>query len=71
MSAFGSLSAGQRALLGRALDDAEAWRTPADECADCETSGTGLCLDHADDFGLARAYRELGAELGLEAEAGR
>jgi len=69
MSALGSFSAGQRALLGRALDDAQAWRTPADECADCQTSSTGRCLDHADDLGLARAYRALGAELGLEAGA--
>ena len=63
----GTLSAEQRELLGRALDDAEAWRTPGGECADCDTSGTGLCLDHADDLGRVRAYRELGAELGLEA----
>jgi hypothetical protein len=63
----GGISAEQRTLLASALGDAAAWRTPGDQCADCDKSGTGLCLDHADDFALVRAYRELGAELGLEA----
>jgi hypothetical protein len=65
-----ALSDDQRALLGRVLDDAVAWRAPSGECSDCQTSDAGLCLDHADDFGLVRAYRDLGADLGIEAEAG-
>jgi hypothetical protein len=66
-----ALSDDQRALLGRVLDDALDHRTPSGECSDCDKSGAGLCLNHADDFGLVRAYRELGDELGLEAGAGR
>ena len=68
---LGALAADQRAILGRALDDALARRTPSGDCADCDTSGTGLCIPHADDLGLCRAYRELGADLGIEAAAGR
>jgi hypothetical protein len=67
---LGALAADQRAILGRAFRDALDRRTPAGGCADCDTSGAGLCTAHADDLGLCRAYRELGADLGLEAEAG-
>ena len=59
----------ERELLARA-EDAEAWRTPSGECAGCDPSGTGLRAGHAGDFGLCRAYRELGAEPGLKAKAG-
>ena len=60
------LDAGQREVLGQALADAIACRTPDSFCTGCEDHPAGLCDDHAADLDLADAYLALGRGLGIE-----
>jgi len=62
----GGMDAGQREVLGQALADAIAHRTPEGFCTECETRPEGLCNDHAADLDLTDAYIQLGRELGIE-----
>ncbi len=65
-SAQGLLGDGQRGVLGQALADAIACRTPDSFCTGCEDHPAGLCDDHAADLDLADAYLALGRGLGIE-----
>ena len=60
------LDDGQREVLGQALADAIACRTPDSFCTCCEDHPAGLCDDHAADLDLTDAYLALGRELGIE-----
>ena len=60
------LDDGQREVLGQALADAIACRTPDSFCTGCEDHPAGLCDDHAADLDLTDAYLALGRELGIE-----
>ena len=53
-------------VLGQALADALAWRTPEGWCPQCDASPAGLCDDHAADLDQTDAYLQLAAELGIE-----
>ena len=59
-----------REFLRMALEDAIDAREPGDWCADCEETGDGLCIDHAEDLERADAYRErlgmLQADMGAD-----
>lgn len=46
------LSADQREVLGRALDDALSYRTPDGGCTGCDEYPAWLCNDHAADLDL-------------------
>jgi hypothetical protein len=56
----------QRALLRDALADAVYYRDPPVQCAACEAAD-GLCDGCAAGLARARAYLDLGRELGVEA----
>jgi len=60
------LDDGRREVLGQALADAIACRTPDSSCTACEDHPAGLCDDHAADLDLTDAYLALGRELGIE-----
>jgi hypothetical protein len=62
----GGLDNGQREVLGQALADAIARRTPEGLCEECEVRPEGLCNDHAADLDLTDAYIALGRELGIQ-----
>ena len=64
----GGMDSGQREVLGAALADAIAHRTPESYCEECEVRPEGLCNDHAADLDLTDAYIELGRELGIEVD---
>ena len=63
----GGMDTGQREVLGQALADAIAHRTPG-ICEECDVRPDGLCDDHAADLDLTDAYLALGRELGIEVE---
>ncbi len=58
----------QREVLRQALADAVYYRDPPLECSSCEALDA-LCADCAAGLARARAYLDLGRELGLEASA--
>jgi hypothetical protein len=58
--------AGQRQVLRQALADAVYYRDPPVYCVACEATG-GLCDACAATLARARAYLDLGRELGVEA----
>jgi hypothetical protein len=62
------IPAEQRALLRDALTDAVSYRDPPVQCAACEVLD-GLCSECAAGLARARAYLDLGRELGIEASA--
>ena len=66
----GGMDTGQREVLGQALADAIAHRTPAGLCAGCAEYVWlgGLCNECAADLDLTDAYIALGRELGIEVE---
>jgi hypothetical protein len=55
-------------ILGQALADAIAYRTPQGSCPDCDVHPAGLCEDHADDLDRTDAYLYLARQLGIEVE---
>jgi hypothetical protein len=61
------LTVKQLATLGHALTDAIEWRDPDGPCRACQAEPGGLCEDHAGDVLRVSAYRQLAADLGLEA----
>jgi hypothetical protein len=63
-----SVAAEQRALLRQALADAVYYRDPPVHCGACETLD-GLCDECAAGLARARAYLDLGRELGMEGSA--
>jgi hypothetical protein len=62
----GGMDDGQREVLGQALADAIARRTPEGFCAECEARPEGLCNDCAADLDLTDAYLALARELDVE-----
>jgi hypothetical protein len=62
------LSESNEAVLGQALADAIAHRTPQGICPECDEHPAGLCEDHADDLDRTDAYLALARELGIEVE---
>jgi hypothetical protein len=62
------LSESNEAILGKALADAIAYRTPKGICPDCDTHPSGLCDDHAGDLDRTDAYLALARELGIEVQ---
>jgi hypothetical protein len=66
VAAPGGMDAGQREVLGQALADAIAHRTPSGDCEECDTRPEGLCNEHAADLDLTDAYLALGRQLGIE-----
>jgi hypothetical protein len=62
------LSESSEAVLGQALADAIAHRTPQGICPDCDAHPAGLCDDHAGDLDTTDAYLALARELGIEVE---
>ena len=60
------VSPGQLEVIGQALANAIAYRTPEGFCRDCEDSPSGLCLDHAADLDRTDSYLALGRELNVE-----
>jgi hypothetical protein len=57
---------GQREVLRQALEDAVYYRDPPVQCGDCDAVDA-LCEGCAAGLARARAYLDLGRELGLEA----
>jgi hypothetical protein len=55
----------QRELLRQALEDAVYYRDPPVQCQACEELD-GLCAECEAGLACARAYLDLGRELGLE-----
>jgi hypothetical protein len=62
------VAAGQREVLRQALADAEYYRDPPLECLACEAVD-GVCAECAAGLARARAYLDLGRQLGLETPA--
>jgi hypothetical protein len=62
------IPADQRSLLCEALADAVYYRDPPVECGSCDAVD-GLCDACAAGLARARAYLELGRELGMEVSA--
>lgn len=62
------IPAAQREVLCQALADAVYYRDPPLDCRACEARD-GLCARCAAALAQARAYLDLGRELGLEASA--
>jgi hypothetical protein len=62
------LSESSEAILGQALADAIAHRTPQGICPDCDAHPASLCDDHAGDLDKTDAYLALARELGIEME---
>jgi hypothetical protein len=60
------LSESNEAVLGQALADAIAHRTPQGICPECDKHPAGLCEDHAGDLDKTDAYLALARELGIE-----
>lgn len=58
----------QREVLRQALADAVYYRDPPVQCDACEAVD-GLCEQCAAGFAQARAYLDLGRELGVEESA--
>jgi hypothetical protein len=58
----------QREVLRQALADAVFYRDPPVHCPSCESLDE-LCAECAAGLARARAYLDLGHELGLEASA--
>ena len=62
------VSPAQREVLRQALADAVFYRDPPLVCSACEAAD-GLCEACAAELARARAYLDLGRELGMEASA--
>jgi hypothetical protein len=60
------LSESSAAVLGQALADAIAQRTPQGICPSCDAHPAGLCDDHAGDLDKTDAYLALTRELRIE-----
>lgn len=56
----------QREALAQALADAVSYRDPPLYCAACEALDDTLCEQCATTLARARAYLELGREIGIE-----
>jgi hypothetical protein len=55
-----------REVLARALTDAIFYRDPPVYCAACQALQGSLCEQCTDTFARARAYVDLGRELGID-----
>jgi hypothetical protein len=62
------LAVSWEAVLGQALADAVAHRTPAADCPACDASLAALCEDHAVGLDSTDAYLGLAWALGIEVE---
>jgi hypothetical protein len=54
-----------RGVLGKALEDAIAYREPQGECDDCDKAFEGRCADHLSDAAWCGLYRGAARILGV------